>query len=155
MNHTTRTQDLREAFSSIITMMLGLLRAQGLRGLLQLPTLWLVSREMRRLADAFCELFAAFQAGTLPPAAPVPAPQPRQSAPARAPAPARPAAARHRRPRPQAARTAVRARPRAAPRRSTPTPLPCPLALVRAPDPQKNPVFRALPSHAQFVTYSQ
>jgi hypothetical protein len=70
MKNTTRTQDLREAFTSIITMMLGLLRAHGLRGLLMLPTFWLVSRELRRLADEFCNLFAAFQAGTLPPVAP-------------------------------------------------------------------------------------
>src|SRR5580658_4989316 len=86
----TRTQDLREAFASIISMMLGLLRAHGLRGLIHLPTLWLVSREMRRIAAAFTELFAAWQSGLIPPA-PAPAPQPLQAAPAQPAASARPA----------------------------------------------------------------
>ena len=81
----TRTQDLREAFSSIISMILGLLRAQGWRGLLHLPTLWLVSRELRRMGAEFCALLDAFRAGTLPPA-PAPwtydEPQESQAAPA-------------------------------------------------------------------------
>ena len=73
MNHT-RSQDLREAVASIISMMLGLLRAHGLRGLLHLPTLWLVSREIRRIGERFNALFAALQAGTL--TLPLPAPVP-------------------------------------------------------------------------------
>jgi hypothetical protein len=145
MTQTTRTQDLREAFASIITMMLGLLRAQGLRGLLQLPALWLATREMRRLADAFCELFAAFQAGTL---TPVPAAPDRQPAPpcATPRVAARPATPRHRRPRqPACARpvlATVRAPTRATPRTIFRAPLPAPHALVRATDPQKIPLFR-------------
>ena len=76
MNHT-RNQDLREAFSSIISMILGLLHAHGLRGLLHLRTIWLFSRELRRLADEFVALFEAFQAGTLPlPAPPIAARKP-------------------------------------------------------------------------------
>src|SRR5580704_553682 len=71
-NPRNRTQDLREAVASIISMMLGLLRAHGLRGLLHLPTLWLVSREIRRIGERFNALFAALHAGTLVLPAPVP-----------------------------------------------------------------------------------
>src|ERR1700677_5134212 len=108
-NPRNRTQDLREAFTSIISMILGLLRAQGWRGLIHLPTLWLVARELRRMGEEFAALLAAFRAGTLPLPAPAPpiAPQPLQAAPAPPPAmpsPAAPQAApRHRRPRPQPA----------------------------------------------------
>ena len=107
MNHTrtTHPQDLREAFTSIITMMLGLLRVQGLRGLLRLPTLWLASRELRRIADEFCQLFSAWQAGL--PVGPVP----RAAAQDSQAAPARPVGTRHR----SARRSASRRRPRIQP----------------------------------------
>ena len=78
-NPRNRTQDLREAFASIISMMLGLLRAQGLRGLLMLPTLWLVSREIRRIGERFTALLDAFRAGTLPLPAPPIAPPAQQA----------------------------------------------------------------------------
>ena len=69
MNETpaTKPQDLREAFASLISMMLGLLRAQGLRGLMYLPAMWRAAREIRRLGEEFVALYAAWQAGTLPP----------------------------------------------------------------------------------------
>ena len=76
---------LSERFASIISMMLGMLRAQGLRSLLHLPALWLAAREIRRFGDALGALIAAFEAGTLPPVpAPAPwtAPQPWPAAPA-------------------------------------------------------------------------
>jgi hypothetical protein len=160
-NRTTKTQDLKEAFTSIISMILGLLRAQGLRGLIHLPALWLLSRQLRRMAEEFCQLFDAWKAGTLPPVpapAPWPTPQPRSAAPAQSPAPppasARPAAPRIRRPRSQPARAQLahagaRARPRAAvwpP--STPIPLPSPRGLVRTSVSQKRTDLAALPWHA-------
>src|SRR5580658_4041707 len=76
MTHTPRThpQDLREAFTSIITMMLGLLRAQGLRGLLQFPQIVLVVFLLRAIAKRFTALMDAHAAGTLPPAPPYVAP---------------------------------------------------------------------------------
>src|ERR1700677_3467016 len=131
-----RTQDLREAFASIIPMILGLLRAHGWRGLLHLPTLWLVSRELRRMGDQFCALLDAFRAGTLPPA-PAPwtydEPQESQAAPAepaatprvraRVAAPRRPS-----QPAPAKPARAGSTRTRAVPRQFTPTPLPYPLA---------------------------
>jgi hypothetical protein len=67
-----RPQDLIEAVTSIIPMMLGLLRARGLRGLLELPKFWLFARELRRMAEEFTALLTAFRNGTLPPA-PAPA----------------------------------------------------------------------------------
>ena len=82
MKNTTRTQDLREAFASIISMMLGLLRAHGLRGLLYLPEVWLATREIKRIGEAFCEMFAAWGAGL----ASAPAPQQRQAVPVQSPA---------------------------------------------------------------------
>ena len=106
MKNTSRTQDLREAFAGIISMMLGLLRARGLRGLLQLPTLWLAVREIRRMAEEFVALLDAFRAGTLPP---VPAPPIAPPCP-----PARPSA-RSSYPRAARARTARRCRPRTEP----------------------------------------
>ena len=146
MPHTTRTQDLREAFSSIITMILGLLRARGLRGLLQLPTLWLVSRELRRMAAEFLILLDAFRAGTLPPA-PAPwidEPQASQAAPAQPPATprvrARAAACRRTRSEPapaKPARAGVRAR--TVPRPSAPIPL----GIAAATHRQKNCVLAA------------
>src|ERR1700722_13623805 len=77
-NPRSHTQDLREAFSSIISMILGLLRAHGLRGLVYLPEVWLATRELKRIGEAFCELFAAWGAGLLP-ATPSPAPQQRHA----------------------------------------------------------------------------
>src|ERR1700691_4059443 len=104
MNDTpaTQPQDLREAFTSIISMMLGLLRAHGLRGLIHLPALWVAAREIRRIGAEVIALYDASRPGTLPPVpAPDPAPQQRQAAPAQPPAtpraPARAAAPRHRR----------------------------------------------------------
>ena len=81
MNDTrpTQAQDLREAFASIIPMILGLLRAHGVRGLIHLPMLWMISRELRRIAREFTDMFAAWQSGTLsPPATPAPLPAPQQ-----------------------------------------------------------------------------
>ena len=64
-----RPQDLIEAVTSIIPMMLGLLRARGLRGLLELPKFWLFARELRRMAEEFTALLTALlRSGTLPPA---------------------------------------------------------------------------------------
>src|SRR5579863_10145812 len=65
-------QRLTEAFASIISMMLGMLRAQGWRGLLNLPELWLAARYIRRLGQEFAALMADFKAGllVLPPLAP-------------------------------------------------------------------------------------
>ena len=68
-----RIQDLREAFASIISMMLGLLRAHGLRGLLYLPEVWLATREIKRIGEAFCEMFAAWAAGPVSARQPTPA----------------------------------------------------------------------------------
>src|SRR5580692_5159063 len=100
----THPQDLREAFTSIITMMLGLLRAQGLRGLLQFPQIVLVVFLLRAIAKRFTALMDALAAGTL--ALPVPAlpiaPQGAPAARARSAATprvrARPATPNHRRP---------------------------------------------------------
>ena len=117
-------------------MILGLLRAQGLRGLLQLPTLWLVSRELRRMAAQFCSLLDAFRAGTLPPAPPYTAP------PAREPAPAHP---RHRSVRSASARQR---------RRSS---RPAPAKRARAgvcvrPYATRNPKYRPVPPAGILVT---
>src|ERR1700677_960010 len=127
-----RTQDLREAFASIISMILGLLRAQGWRGLLHLPTLWLLSREMRRMGAEFCALLDAFRAGTLPPVAPwIDEPQESQAAsaqPLATPrASARQASPRIRRPSQPAPAKPVRAGRRVrAPCRDQPPPNPIP-----------------------------
>jgi hypothetical protein len=145
-----RTPPLSERFASIITMMLGMIRAQGLRSLLHLPALWLAAREIRRFGEALGALIAAFEAGTLPPVPPAPAPPtapleplaaPAQSAPPRPRSRRRPARSR---PSPPLRRTharETRARARAMPRPALSMPLPAPLALVRAPDPRKNPFF--------------
>jgi hypothetical protein len=84
-------------------MVLGLLRAHGLRGLRHLPALWQAARQIRRIGEEFVAQLDAFRAGTL---SPVPAPAPQttppqlQAAPAHPPAApraaARPAALRHR-----------------------------------------------------------
>jgi hypothetical protein len=160
---TIPTQSLSERSASIISMMLGLLRAQGLRGLVHLPALWLAAREFRRIGEEFAALLAAFHAGTLPPVPP-PAPWPEplewQAAPAqRAAAPrvaARPAAPR-RRPRPQPApakpaRAVVRARP-------YPTPVPPNLPGRSADIPASArctcaPPDSESPTHAYLVTIS-
>src|SRR5580704_11283256 len=122
-----RPQDLAEAVagivSMIIEMMLGLLRARGLRGLLELPAHFRLALELRRMAKDFADLFAAFKAGTLPvpPAAPEPAAQVWPAEPAQSPVTPRVAmrpdpANRHRQPaaRPSAPAEAAGAdRPRA------------------------------------------
>src|SRR5580698_1103714 len=77
-----RKQHLSEAvaglISTIVKMMLGLLRARGLRGLLELPSLFRFVRDLRRLSEEFVTLFAAFKAGNRTPVAPAPetAPEP-------------------------------------------------------------------------------
>src|SRR5580692_5645284 len=102
----THPQDLREAFTSIITMMLGLLRAQGWRGLIHFPQIVLVVFLLRAIAKRFTALMDAHAAGTPRVRARPAAPRPRQ------PTPAKPA-------RPQAAGATVRAPARAVPRVST------------------------------------
>jgi len=72
--HNGRTQDLSEAFASIIKMMLVAIRAQGLRSLKHLPMLIMVALELRRVGKEFAAIMAAFRAGTLPPPHPAPAP---------------------------------------------------------------------------------
>src|SRR5580700_10107400 len=69
----THTQDLREAVASIISMMLGLLRAQGWRGLLHFPEIVLVVFLLRSIGKRFAALMDAHAAGTLLPATPAPA----------------------------------------------------------------------------------
>src|SRR5580700_440861 len=64
---TPRNPPLSERFASIFSMMLGLLRAQGWRALLHLPSIWLAMRMIRELGEALGALAAAFEAGTLPP----------------------------------------------------------------------------------------
>src|ERR1700722_5478545 len=146
----TQIQDLREAIASIISMMLGLLRAQGWRGLLHLPEIVLVVFLLRSISKRFAALMEAHAAGTLPlfpppSIAPPPiAPPDRQVAP-----PATPrvrahqsASHRHRNPAPaKPARAGVRARTRAVARPFAPKPFPAPFVLVRAADPQKNPIL--------------
>jgi hypothetical protein len=131
----TRIQDLKEAFASIVSMMLGLLRAHGVRGLVHLPEVWLATREIKRIAEAFTELFAAWSAGRLD-ATPAPATSP-QAGQAAHPQPAatprvaaRRVAPRHRRPHAQPA-PAKPARARFAHAGSTrvPAPRPHPCAL--------------------------
>src|ERR1700722_8901289 len=80
----TQTQDLREAFASIISMMLGVLRAQGLRGLRHLPEIILVVFLLRSIGKRFAALMDAHAAGTLPVAIPVAAPPERRPTHARA-----------------------------------------------------------------------
>jgi hypothetical protein len=166
--HDTPRKPLREAVagivSMIIEMMLGLIRARGLRGLLELPTHLRLALELHRMGEAFAALFAAFKAGTLPPVPTAPEPD---SWPAPHAASARPAAEPRRAVR---ARAPVRAaRPRRAPapiawiprafRRmpvaiAPPCALPAPLAVVRATPLRKNPDLAALAWHVQIVTIS-
>jgi hypothetical protein len=108
-------QRLTEAFASIISMMLGMIRAQGWRSLLNLPELWLTARYLRRLGQEFATLMADFKSGllVLPPLAPVPCAAPPEQEVAYAPSPETPCLAA--RPDP-----AVRDRQRPAVRRSPP-----------------------------------
>src|SRR5580698_5014886 len=156
-----RKQHLSEAvaglISTIVKMMLGLLRARGLRGLLELPTLFRFVRDLRRLAEEFSTLFAAFKAGIrpVPPPAPEPAPREWQPTPARAAATPR-KRVRPRTPRPRRARPKTARIPR--PCFGTPAPiappraLPKPRVAVRATGPPKNPHFYQGPSQANFIT---
>src|SRR5580692_10513655 len=131
-----RKQHLSEAvagvISKIVEMMLGLLRARGLRGLLELPTLFLFVRDLRRLAKEFATLFEAFKAGTRTQVAPEPEPEPQEWQPA----PARPAATprtrvrtRSHAPRPRRARPRIVRIPR--PCFGTPAPIAPPRALPK------------------------
>src|ERR1700722_6230489 len=91
MKHKSTTQDLIEAVNSIIHMMLAMIRAQGLRSLIHLPQLILVTFLLRSISKRFIALLDAHAAGTLPlPPVPCAAPQAWQAAPARS------AGARHR-----------------------------------------------------------
>jgi hypothetical protein len=101
-----RIQHLTEAFASIISMMLGMLRVHGWRCLLHLPEIWLTARYLRRLGEQFAALLADLKSGriVLPTPAPWTAPD-QEVAYAASPATPRPAA---------------RSRPRPAVRRSPP-----------------------------------
>jgi hypothetical protein len=154
-----RTQDLREAVASIISMMLGLLRAQGLRGLLHLPEIVMVVFLLRSIGNRFAALMDAYAAGALPLATPapditLPVGQPACAQAATTPrVRARPATPRHRGPhQPAPAKIAragsTRVHPPADRSRK-------PLGRVPAPVPQKNSVSAVLPSHDYFVTISQ
>jgi hypothetical protein len=164
MNDISRKPTLSEAVAGMVSMIIGilpgLLRARGLRGLLELPAYFRLALELRRMAEGFAALFEAFQAGTLPrvppaPPAPEPAPQEWDAAPARAPGAPRVAARpdRENRARRQAAPAADpepdrpraepapprRVRARAVPR--APIPLPDPFAVVLKVPWQKNSVW--------------
>jgi hypothetical protein len=95
MTETPR-KSLAEAFTGLIAMIIamlpGLLRARGLRGLLELPAQILFALQMRRMAEEFATLFAAFKAGTLPLPPPAPEPEPWPAAPEREAAHAQPRA---------------------------------------------------------------
>src|SRR5580698_4931863 len=106
MEHKPHTQDLIEAVNSIIHMMLAMIRAQGLRSLIHLPQLIVVTFLLRSISKRFIALLDAHAAGTLPlPPAPDVAPQAWQAAPARS------VGTRHR----SAHRAASRRRPRTQP----------------------------------------
>jgi hypothetical protein len=119
-----RIQHLTEAFASIISMMLGMLRVHGWRCLLHLPEIWLTARYLRRLGEQFAALMADFKAGrlVLPTPAPWTAPPDQEAAYTDSPTPlhlaARPAPAARDRQRPVARRSPTAAavepdRPRA------------------------------------------
>ena len=162
MFNQPRIQNLAEAVTSLIPMILGLLRARGLRGLLDLPVYWRLYRELRAMAEGFAAVYDAFKAGTLPPVPPAPEPEPVWLDPL--PASVRPAAA----PRPAARPRIGAARPRRAQAAILPPPacakpkrlrfgegrraLPKPFAVVRAIPLRKNRGWAALPLHAHFVT---
>jgi hypothetical protein len=116
-----RIQHLTEAFASIISMMLGMIRAQGWRSLLNLPELWLTARYLRRLGQEFAALMADFKSGllVLPPLAPAPCAVPPEQETAYAPSPETPRPASRDRQRPAVRRSPPAAyaepdRPRAA-----------------------------------------
>ena len=102
-----RIQHLTEAFASIISMMLGMLRAHGWRSLLHLPEIWLTARYLRRLGEQFAALLADLKSGRLVLPTPVPLTAPPNQEVAYAASP-------------EAPRPAARARPRPAVRRSPP-----------------------------------
>jgi hypothetical protein len=120
----SRFQHLAGAFNSIIKMMLAMIRARGLRGLIDLPKMILLALYLRRIGKEFAALIASLDAGALAP--PTAAPWPtQQGTPAQ---PAEPGSAHcDRQPpavRPAAPAKAHRARPTAAatPPRRTRTP---------------------------------
>jgi hypothetical protein len=176
----TPRKPLSEAFAGLIAMLIamipGLIRARGLRGLLELPAQIRFALQLRRMCKEFTALLSAFAAGTLPPIPPAPAPESWTAPPvASAPPPAAAsravrarAPARAARPdaslceaeaaslqRSQARATMVRIphqsrrMPAAiAPRRA----LPPPFDLFPEPVPRKNRLQAIRPSHANFVT---
>ena len=142
---TTHTQDLREAVASIISMMLGLLRAQGWRGLLHLPEIVMVVFLLRSIGKRFAALMDAHAAGlpVAPPPAMAPPPEPAYGTAtprirARASGPRQSRRAGRQPARPQPARST---RVRTVPRPFLAKPLPAALVLVRASAMQKNPVL--------------
>jgi hypothetical protein len=162
-----RKHPLAELVASIISVILGSIRARGLRGrglrgLKDLPMMIMFAFQLRAMAREFDALFAAFKAGTLPPVPPAPEPEPVWLDPL--PASVRPAAA----PRPAARPRIGAARPRRAQAAILPPPacakpkrlrfgegrraLPKPFAVVRAIPLRKNRGWAALPLHAHFVT---
>ena len=96
MNHGRR-QDLSEAFTRIISMMLASVRARGWRGLKEWPKILLATMVVRGYGQAFAVLVAHWRAGKFAVPVPVPAPVPAPSieAPEREAARAQPSA-RHR-----------------------------------------------------------
>ena len=152
MENTPRTPTLAEAVTGlvafIIAMIPALIRARGLRALLELPAYVRLARELYRMEKEFLTLLAAFKAGTLPPVPPAPTPaiepEPWTAGPteaAIAPEPrlieARPAPARPRRP---ASKRAVAPRAPVAPK---------PPAISRRPS-----HARPRPSRAQFAPFA-
>ena len=131
-----RLQHLTEAFASVISMMLGMLRAHGWRCVLHLPEIWRTARQLRRFGEQFAALMATLMADlkagrlVIPPPAPWPDPPEQDFAYADSPAAPRPAT----RPDP-----ACRARSRPAER-------PSPPAAYAEPD---CPDAAAAPSHAR------
>jgi hypothetical protein len=152
---TPRNPPLSERFASIFSMMLAMLRAQGWRALLHLPSLWLAMRMIRELGEALGALAAAFEAGTLPPIPPAPVLAPLE------PLPARPAStsprARTRAPTPRRApptTARIPRRSRRVPAFARPRPLPTPISVVLRPALRKNPAFAIRFPLALFVTIS-
>ena len=112
-----RLQHLTEAFASVISMMLGMLRAHGWRCVLHLPEIWRTARQLRRFGEQFAALMATLmadlKAGRLVIPEPAPWPDPPEQECAYAASPAAPRLAAPRAP-------ASRARPRPAIRPSPP-----------------------------------
>jgi hypothetical protein len=113
----TPLQDLAEAVNSIISVMLAMIRANGLRSLIHLPQLILVMFLLHRIRKHFTALLDAHAAGTLPVAAPAPttSAQYRNAARGRHRAPAKPRARGKRAARPVLARAPARPRPQSDP----------------------------------------